>query len=50
MPRVSCWIFVMRDMSVIQNLLPHSRPRLIVKDESMEHILDQTPAQKTETE
>jgi hypothetical protein len=50
MPGVAFWIFVMRDMRVVQKLLPYSGPRVIVKDESMESILDQTPTHKTETE
>jgi hypothetical protein len=47
MAGVPFWILVMRDMRVVQKLLPYPRPRLIVKHKSMEPILDQTPAHKT---
>jgi hypothetical protein len=40
MPAVRFGIFVMRDVRVIQKLLRYSRPRVIVKDESMKAVLD----------
>jgi hypothetical protein len=50
MPVICFRIFVVCYVRVVQKLAPDARARLIVKNESMQHILDQTPAHKPEAE